>query len=59
MYIIVHRSRYYNDLFVFDIEKVMWNEVSMGVGALKPGKPTSQSAVACDEWLYYGSTVLP
>ena len=32
----VKESKYYNDLFVFDIEKMMWNEVSLGIGALRP-----------------------
>ena len=37
----VKESKYYNDLFVFDIENVMWNEVTLGVGALRPPSRTN------------------
>ena len=39
----VKESKYYNDLFVFDIENVMWNEVTMGIGALRPPARTHYS----------------
>ena len=33
----VRESKYYNDLFVFDIDTVMWNEVKYGAsGAMRP-----------------------
>ena len=48
----VKESKYYNDLFVFDIENLMWNEVNFGVGALRP-PPRSGF-----QWLVDGGSLL-